>query len=38
MDIFETIIVGAAVVVCVSFIVTLVGLIIHDARKEKQNY
>jgi hypothetical protein len=38
MDIFETIMVGAAVVCCVCFLITLVGLIIHDARKEKQNY
>lgn len=38
MDIFELIIGSAAVAVCVGVVSMLVGLIIHDFRKEKQNY
>lgn len=38
MDIFELVIVGVAVAVCVGVVSVLMGLIIHDFRKEKQNY
>ena len=38
MDIFELVIGGVVVAVCVGVVSVLVGLIIHDFRKEKQNY